>query len=48
MELTGKERFRMDDLMEIIHLLRRPVGGCPWDSVQTHQSIRMNFLEETC
>ena len=48
MELTGKERFRMDDLMEIIDLLRRPMGGCPWDSVQTHQSIRMNFLEETC
>jgi len=48
MELTGKERFGMDDLMEIIRLLRRPVGGCSWDSVQTHQSIRMNFLEETC
>lgn len=36
MELTGKERFGMDDLVEIIRLLRRPVGGCPWDSVQTH------------
>lgn len=48
MELAGKERFEMDDLMKIIRLLRRPVGGCPWDSVQTHQSIRMNFLEETC
>ena len=33
MELAGKERFGMDDLMEIIRLLRRPVGGCPWDSV---------------
>ncbi len=22
--------------------------GCPWDKVQTHASIRKNFLEETC
>jgi MazG family protein len=28
-------------------LLREP-GGCPWDREQTHESIRRNFLEETC
>ena len=22
------------------------MNGCPWDKVQTHASIRMNFLEE--
>ena len=32
--------------MAIIALLRDPRNGCPWDKVQTHQSIRMNFLEE--
>ena len=21
--------------------------GCPWDRVQTHESIRQNFIEET-
>ena len=33
-------------LMEVIRTLRAP-GGCPWDRVQTHQSIRQNFIEET-
>lgn len=42
-----KERYTAEDLVEIIRILRRP-EGCPWDKVQTHQSIRKNFLEETC
>ncbi len=42
-----KETYTMDDLLEIMRLLRSP-GGCPWDRVQTHESIRSNFLEETC
>lgn len=41
-----KERYTADDLVAIVALLRDPKGGCPWDKVQTHQSIRMNFLEE--
>ncbi len=43
---TPKDRYTMDDLREIVRLLRAP-GGCPWDGEQTHQSIRRNFLEET-
>jgi len=35
----------MDDLIQIMALLRAP-DGCPWDRVQTHQSIRRNMLEE--
>ena len=42
----GKELYTADDLVAIIALLRDPEKGCPWDKVQTHQSIRMNFLEE--
>jgi tetrapyrrole methylase family protein/MazG family protein len=42
-----KEKYDFDDLVSIVHLLRSP-GGCPWDQEQTHQSIRRNFLEETC
>lgn len=41
-----KEQYTVEDLTTIIALLRDPEGGCPWDKVQTHQSIRMNFLEE--
>lgn len=45
-DFIRKERYTFQDLVEITHLLRSP-GGCPWDQVQTHQSIRRNFLEET-
>src|SRR5699024_7695320 len=42
-----KERYTAEDLVEIIRILRRP-GGCHWGRAQTHESIRKNFLEETC
>lgn len=41
-----KDTYTLDDFRTIIALLRHP-GGCPWDQVQTHQSIRRNLLEET-
>lgn len=43
-----KEHYTAEDLVQIIRILRDPQEGCPWDKVQTHQSIRKNFLEETC
>lgn len=43
--LLGKKRFTLEDLMEILRLLRAP-DGCPWDRVQTHESIRINAIEE--
>ena len=39
------ERYGMEDLRRIMEILRAP-DGCPWDRVQTHQSIRRNMLEE--
>ena len=42
---TRKPRYGYKDLLEIIRLLRSP-EGCPWDSVQTHKSIRRGMLEE--
>ena len=39
------ERYGMDDLVRIMEIPRAP-DGCPWDRVQTHQSIRRNMLEE--
>jgi len=41
-----KQHYTADDLAAIIAILRDPDNGCPWDKVQTHRSIRMNFLEE--
>ena len=43
-----REHYTAEDLIQIIRILRDPAAGCPWDKVQTHQSIRKNFLEETC
>ena len=45
-DYPAKTSYTADDLVKIIALLRDPENGCPWDKVQTHQSIRMNFLEE--
>ena len=43
--LLQKTRFDICDLENIIRRLRRP-DGCPWDKVQTPESIRMNMVEE--
>ena len=40
-----KEAYDTEDLRRIVRILRAP-GGCPWDQVQTHESIRRNFIEE--
>ena len=42
---TRKPRYDFRDLLEIIRLLRSP-EGCPWDRVQTHETIRRGLLEE--
>lgn len=47
MDFTLKAEYTIEDLLKIIELLRDPQKGCPWDKVQTHESIRMNFIEET-
>lgn len=44
-EFQFKERYDFADLCEIMRLLRSE-NGCPWDRVQTHESIRQNMLEE--
>ena len=44
-DFVRKPRYGYDDLLEIIRLLRSP-EGCPWDKVQTHESIRRGLLEE--
>ena len=42
-----KAPYTAEQLLEILRILRDPENGCPWDKVQTHASIRKNFLEDT-
>lgn len=46
LDFLYKSHYTVNDFRQLVHLLRQK-DGCPWDSVQTHQSIRDNFLEET-
>ena len=46
MDFQYKETYDISDLIHIMRILRAP-DGCPWDRVQTHESIRQNFIEET-
>ncbi len=43
MPLSQRERYCFDDLLQVMHLLRRK---CPWDSEQTHESLRKYLIEE--
>ena len=45
MDFTVKEHYDFADLLALTRFLRAP-DGCPWDSVQTHESVRRNFIEE--
>lgn len=43
--LTERARFDFSDLQEIMGRLRGE-GGCEWDRAQSHESIRINLIEE--
>lgn len=43
--LVGKNKYNINDLVEIVKILRSE-NGCPWDKVQTHKSIKKDFVEE--
>ena len=40
-----EQTFDLSPLEDVIKTLRSP-GGCPWDIVQTHKSLRRNLIEE--
>lgn len=40
-----KKQYGFDDLVEIIGILRSD-NGCPWDKVQTHETLRDSMIEE--
>ena len=41
----AEKRYTLDDFVEVMKALRGE-NGCPWDRVQTHESLRMDMLEE--
>lgn len=40
-----KKQYTIDDLIDILVILRGE-NGCPWDRVQTHDSIKKDMIEE--
>lgn len=51
-EYNGKayienERHDIDDLKEIVAILRNPEYGCSWDKKQTHETLRKCLTDET-
>ncbi|MBR0423026.1 MAG: MazG family protein [Clostridia bacterium] len=45
MELVHKQKYSLNDLLDLVNILRSP-EGCPWDRAQTHSSIRSNLIEK--
>ena len=47
MEFERKDFYTIEDLLKVVEILRHPEIGCEWDRVQTHMSVRKDFIEET-
>ena len=45
LDFLCKESYDLRDFVALVSYLRSP-NGCPWDQVQTHESIRKNMVEE--
>ena len=45
LDFQCQDQYCLEDFVRLISFLRSE-HGCPWDQVQTHQSIRRNFIEE--
>ena len=42
----AKQRYNAIDALRVTSRLTRDGDGCPWDRAQTHDSIRINMIEE--
>lgn len=40
-----EKKYTFEDYLNVVRALRAP-GGCPWDSKQTHESLRPYMVEE--
>ena len=44
--MTTKNTYDLEDLLTLMAHLREPVYGCPWDKVQTYETIAASTIEE--
>lgn len=44
--LAKKDKYTIEDLIEIMRLLRDPENGCPWDLEQNLETLKRYTLEE--
>ena len=44
--MKSKPNRNIENLIEIMALLRHPTKGCPWDVEQTFETIASNTIEE--
>ena len=44
-QFKNQEHFSYEDVLDLVAFLRSD-EGCPWDKVQTHQSVRRGVIEE--
>ncbi len=44
-DMSGRKRFVLNDLLSLMDKLRSE-SGCPWDRIQTHESLRPYMIEE--
>lgn len=42
----AQAQAKIERLLEIMRALRNPQTGCPWDQVQTHESLKSYAIEE--
>lgn len=45
-KITIKDNYSLEDLFDILTALRAD-DGCPWDKIQTHQSLKKCLIEES-
>ncbi|MBS4913913.1 MAG: nucleoside triphosphate pyrophosphohydrolase [Veillonella sp.] len=45
-ELKKTDGCSLEPLRRVVSALRNPEGGCPWDLLQTHSTLRRYLLEE--
>ena len=44
-ELLSKSEFDYNDCYDVLRILRSE-NGCPWDKIQTHETLKQYLIEE--
>jgi ATP diphosphatase len=44
--MENKDKYSIQDLLQLMERLRSPINGCPWDVEQNFQTIKPHTIEE--